>query len=229
MGGKIKLFLLLLLFLVAVNIWGLTNALCHSPSSPITCRQRSLCGLTVRRVYRKGRTQLLMTSVVADISKMSVKQALVEVCGSTDLLKPPLNPNVDRISHTFKGVQIERSSPTVCRYVIANPQAFLSNPGVASLYGFDAELLSLNTPLTDLAALLPVIYIAEEHPEYGTLGLMLNKRNLQQKMGDIYPALRSFRNRPIYLGGAKQRGSSFTMVHKRAGFPDNRCVTQRIR
>jgi putative AlgH/UPF0301 family transcriptional regulator len=66
-----------------------------------------------------------------------------------------------------------------------------------------------------------VIYIADVHPEYGTLGFMLNRKS-EVTMNDLYPELRSLRKRPVYLGGVQNRGSSFTMVHKRAGFPDNR-------
>jgi hypothetical protein len=34
--------------------------------------------------------------------------------------------------------------------------------------------------------------------------------------------LRTFRKTPIYYGGANGKGSSFTMIHTKQGFPDNR-------
>jgi hypothetical protein len=43
-------------------------------------------------------------------------------------------------------------------------------------------------------------------------------------MGDLNPELRSFRKRPVYLGGTQNKGTSFLMVHQKAGFPDNRFV-----
>lgn len=67
-----------------------------------------------------------------------------------------------------------------------------------------------------------MLYIADTHPEYGTLGLRLNERDPGRTMVDLFPALRSFRDRPIYLGGEVNSGSSFTMVHRKSGFPENR-------
>ena len=46
-----------------------------------------------------------------------------------------------------------------------------------------------------------------------------DKRESEGKMvyddGDVSPELRSFRQTPLFLGGAQNKGSSFTMVHNK--------------
>lgn len=41
-------------------------------------------------------------------------------------------------------------------------------------------------------------------------------------VADVYPAYKAFRRSNIYCGGLQNRGSAFTMLHKRGGFPENR-------
>jgi putative AlgH/UPF0301 family transcriptional regulator len=148
-----------------------------------------------------------------DVLSLPVKEAINAVCGDvTDLAPKYLIPSTD----------IVKSAPTPCRYVVANPKAFLEQPHIARLYGFDIdEIGGLDTPAERLAAHLPVIYVADVHTEYGTLGLALNKRS-GVTMNDLHPELRSLRRAQVYLGGCQNKGSSFTMVHKKVGFPDNR-------
>ena len=76
-------------------------------------------------------------------------------------------------------------------------------------------------PLIDLARKLPVIYLADIHQEYGTLGLQLNAVS-DKSLNDFHSALKMLRDRPVYNGGLQNRGSSFTMVHQKIGFPENR-------
>lgn len=38
----------------------------------------------------------------------------------------------------------------------------------------------------------------------------------------IHPSLRALRQRPLYRGGAGERGSAQYMIHRFAGFPENR-------
>lgn len=153
---------------------------------------------------------------VADLDHLSTKQALVSICGTIDYDNPSLLESK---------ISICKAAPTICHYVIANPVVFFQNPKIAALYGVDVDIIPKSTPLTDLARLLPVIYIADNHPEYGMLGLQLNKKSnytLNTAYDGIYSGLKTLRNRPVYIGGAQNRGSSFTMVHRKVGFPENR-------
>jgi putative AlgH/UPF0301 family transcriptional regulator len=60
---------------------------------------------------------------------------------------------------------------------------------MAKAYGVDIENISPNMPIEDLAKLLPVIYVADVHIEYGTVGFQLNRRS-DMTMNDISPELR---------------------------------------
>ena len=154
---------------------------------------------------REIRTSLQMGLTFKDLRSLSVKEALNAICGPChDLDEKYKFPNTD----------IAKKAPTVCTYVIANPKAFFEKPRIAKAYGVDMESISPNTPLEELAKLLPVVYIADVHTEYGTLGYQLNKRS-ENTMNDIFPELRSFRQTPVFLGGQQNKGSSFTMVHSK--------------
>ena len=146
---------------------------------------------------------------VADIKFMSVKEVIRSVCGNLDKFEK------------FNEVDIVKSAPTVCKYVVANPKAFFENPRIAKFYGFDIEEIDMDTPLDALGPLLPVIYVADVHQEYGTLGFILNKLS-DKTMQEVHPSMKSFRSRSIYLGGLHNKGSSFTMLHRKVGFPENR-------
>lgn len=145
------------------------------------------------------------TLLVKDLRSLSVKEALNAVCGSMKDLEE---------KHKFHNTDIAKKAPTVCTYVIANPKAFFEKPRMAKAYGVDVDNIDLKTPLTELAKILPVIYVADVHTEYGTLGYQLNSKSANT-MNDISPELRSFRQTPVYLGGQQNKGSSFTMVHNK--------------
>ena len=151
---------------------------------------------------------------VADLRDMSVKDTLKEIAGPLYTLpSTEIVPNSD----------VVKAAPSVCKYIIANPKAFLENEEIAKYHGLELAAFSPSTPLVDLAKHLPVLYIADVHSEYGTLGFLLN-RPTGFRLGDeqFNPEFKAFRNRRVYLGGVQNRGSSFTMVHQKTGFPDNR-------
>lgn len=151
---------------------------------------------------------------VQDLRKLSTKAALSAVCGDRSLLRDDCR---------YNEVSVVKGAPTVNRFVVANPKAMLENPLIAKTVGLDFDAIDASMPLSKLADELPVIYIADVHSEYGTMGLMLNKR-ADVSMNDVSPEFRSFRSRAVYQGGTQNRGNSFTMLHKRQGFPDNRAL-----
>jgi putative AlgH/UPF0301 family transcriptional regulator len=150
---------------------------------------------------------------IGDLGRMTTKAALLAVSGPA--------PSPDVKNYAFKGVDIVKSAPTVCRFVLGNPKALYENPLIAKSVGLDFSTLDMATPLSTLAPLLPVLYVADWHSEYGTLGFLLNKPT-GQTLGEVKPEYKAFRQRPVYLGGVNNRGNSFTMMHAKAGFPDNR-------
>ncbi len=151
---------------------------------------------------------------VADLEDMSVKEILKEIAGPLNALP---------VDEVIPKSDVVKAAPTVCKYIIANPKALLENNDIAKYHGVDLESFSPSTPLIDLAKYLPVLYIADVHSEYGTLGFLLNKPT-EMTLGDdrFHPEFRAFRNRRVYLGGVQNRGSSFTMIHQKTGFPENR-------
>ena len=151
---------------------------------------------------------------VSDLNDMSVKEVLREIAGPlTNLPSCEVVPNSD----------VVKAAPTVCKYIIANPKAFFDSEEIATYHGVDLQSFAPSTPLVDLAKHLPVLYIADIHSEYGTLGFLLN-RPTGMTLGDerFHPEFRAFRNQRVYLGGVQNRGSSFTMIHQKTGFPENR-------
>ena len=162
------------------------------------------------------RKTISMEYTIADASNLPVKQVLNAVCGSVSAIDS---------KYLFEGVDIEKAVPTVCKYIVANPKAFLEKPKLAKQYGFDLDALGFDssTPLSLLAPHLPVIYIADIHNEFGTLGYQLNKK-AGIVLNELYPELRSLRSAEVYLGGYSKKGSSFTMLHSKMGFPDNRSL-----
>lgn len=120
----------------------------------------------------------------------------------------------------FNQISSVDGPPTVCKFVIANPRQFILNPTISKNYGFD-WLSTDNQGLEELAAALPVIYLADQHSDYGNLGYMLNRKS-PKTVRDFYPGLKKLRDRPVYQGGVGERGSSFTMIHSKVGFPENR-------
>mmetsp|Transcript_14226 Transcript_14226/g.23676 ORF Transcript_14226/g.23676 Transcript_14226/m.23676 type:complete len:316 (+) Transcript_14226:72-1019(+) len=164
------------------------------------------------QTFTHGRTKLRAT--FAELGKLSLKQVLADIRSDGD-------NNLDE-SKRFQGVSIARKSPTVCQFIIANPVNFFKNPDFASQYGVDMDSIDKTEALGKLGEMLPVIYVADTHPEYGTVGFMLNKRSPETVDALYGGGLRCFRDRPLYIGGLSKKGSSFTMIHRIAGFPENR-------
>mmetsp|Transcript_15046 Transcript_15046/g.22230 ORF Transcript_15046/g.22230 Transcript_15046/m.22230 type:complete len:309 (-) Transcript_15046:484-1410(-) len=152
---------------------------------------------------------------VSDLSDLSVREVLASVCGNN-------RENYRERGLLFNNVDIFKGSPTVGKFIIANPKGFCSKPIVAKSHGFDVESLLPTASLESLDYQLPVVYIADIHPEYGTLGYMLHRESVNASMAALYPSLKSFRTRPIYSGGIRPKGSAFTMLHRKVGFPENR-------
>ena len=155
------------------------------------------------RTSRMGHARVMMSEntgtevlavpipVLSDLKRMNTKAALNAVCGGSDLLtKEKL--------YEEGSVNVLKSAPTVNRFVIANPKALLENPQIAKSLGVDFTSMDPNSPLTDLAKILPVIYIADVHSEYGTLGFMLNNHD-GKTMNDVKPEFRYFRERKVYV------------------------------
>jgi hypothetical protein len=155
----------------------------------------------------------LRMSSIGDLYSMSAKEAIAAVCG------PPVDKKM-QFTHT----DIVKQNPMICKFVVANPKAFLdpANRALAEARGFNTASVDPSFPATDLARLLPVCYLVDVHQEYGMLGLRLNAPRQDLNMGDLHPELKSFRDRPVYSGGLDNSGSSFLMVHRKQGFPDNR-------
>lgn len=157
----------------------------------------------------------------SDLNTASVKEILYRMRQSAD----------SRVGSNdfplYKEMDVARSKPTINRYIIANPKAFFdaNNYDIVKNY-MDIDycnkiMMETGTLTLDVIRSLPIIYIADIHSEYGTLGFMLNKPSLK-KMNDVHPEYKILRNRPIYEGGLQNKGSSFTMLHKKIGFPENR-------
>ena len=153
---------------------------------------------------------------VGDLRKLTTKTSLASVCGPQELLSAEAR-------YPENTVSVMKEVPTVNRFVVANPKAMSENPEIAKSVGLDFDTLDPSMPLEMLAEMLPVIYVADLHPEYGTMGFMLNKKS-DKTMNDVSPEFRSFRPSSVYLGGAQNRGNSFTMLHRRHGFPENRAL-----
>jgi hypothetical protein len=112
-------------------------------------------------------------------------------------------------------------SPLVTSFVVANPVGFIRQPATAAQFGLDWNKLPPTLSLSQLSYFLPVIYLADVNSDLGTLGLALHQL-AHQHMRDVFPSLRVLRDKPLFLGGCQQRGASFSMVHRIAGFPENR-------
>ena len=164
-------------------------------------------------VALKPRSVPRMCAVNAlDVATLPVEECFRAVCGNRcdEALRYP-------------GTDVIMKPPTVCKFVIGNPRAFMDpeNEQAALAYGFDQRTISASDSAETLAAQLPVVYVADMHSEFGTLGLQLNRKS-DVKMGDLRPELRTFRDRRVYDGGATGKGSDFLMVRQKVGFPENR-------
>lgn len=94
---------------------------------------------------------------------MDAGVAIASVAGNE-----PISPEL-----LFPKVTLHKGPPTINKFIIANPKAFLEKSKMSKIYlnvDDGIESLDPSTPLWQYASMLPVIYIAETHPEYGTVG-----------------------------------------------------------
>jgi hypothetical protein len=92
-------------------------------------------------------------------------------------------------------------SPSACQYLVTSPAS---------------------KALKEAVREPSVLYIADRNSHYGTLAFRLNKRISKTNLGQIYPSLQCLRNCPVYDGGPANTGASLTMLHRKAGFSENR-------
>lgn len=146
---------------------------------------------------------------IADLNGMSSREVILA-----------MRENVQ--NESFEKVNLLKTEPGINRFIIANPKIFFQKPEISRLY-CDSDINQWNqtTTLKSLANILPVIYIAETHPEFGTLGFMLHRFS-GKTVESYFPAHKPFRKCKVYEGGTQKRGNSFTMLHKKIGFPENR-------
>ena len=155
---------------------------------------------------------------MSDLQLLSIREALGAICGPDSSCKDLYRSK----GLLFSDVSIERNPPSVGRFLIANPKSFFQKTILAKSHGLDVTSIPPTSSLESLSYQLPVVYIADIHPEYGTLGFMLHRESVNTSMSALFPSLRTFRSRPIYAGGVREAGSSFTMLHRKVGFPENR-------
>jgi hypothetical protein len=92
-------------------------------------------------------------------------------------------------------------SPSACQYLVTSTAS-----------------KALKEPVSEPS----VLYIADRNSHYGTLAFRLNKKISNANVGQIYPSLQCLRNCPVYEGGPANTGASLTMLHRKAGFSENR-------
>ena len=151
-------------------------------------------------------------TTIQSASELNSRETLTAVC-------QPLSISP---SFLFNNTTLYKGKPTINKFIIANPKAFLEKRKISKLYcNIDFNSFDESSYLHELATFLPVIYIAENHPDFGTLGFQLNQPS-GKFVGDVNPSFKMLRKKMIFQGGLQNRGNSFTMLHKRTGFPENR-------
>jgi hypothetical protein len=152
-----------------------------------------------------------------------VKEVIKKNMTATDVIRAICGKRRPDPSWSIPGISADPPSlkPLVTRFLIPNPHKFLCQPELAKLYGLDLYRLPRNITMRQLGYFLPIVYIADEQRDFGSLGLILNRKSPNSMMS-LYPTLKRLRERPIYEGGAMKCGNVFTMVHRIAGFPANR-------
>lgn len=108
---------------------------------------------------------------IRDTDDLTIRD--IDSLSTKDILRAIHSTGVSA-NQLFDGVDIAKSSPGINKFVIGNPKIFYNKKKLSRLY-FDNEFDDLNMPLSSIARMLPVIYIADVHPEYGTVGFLLNK------------------------------------------------------
>ena len=88
-------------------------------------------------------------ATVGDLSNMNVKEVLRAVAGDQISVKD-----------TIANCDVVKTSPTICKFIIANPKAFFESKDIAKYHGFETDKFNASTPLASLTKHLPVLYIA---------------------------------------------------------------------
>jgi hypothetical protein len=111
---------------------------------------------------------------IDDIESKPLSEVMRAVCGYDNVTDP---------SWLFSQVELlpPPIRPTVNRFLLANPKNLFTSSRVLKFLNLNVdqieeEYLANQRDLSILAKYLPVIYIADMHSEYGTLGLQLNLR-----------------------------------------------------
>lgn len=107
--------------------------------------------------------------------------------------------------------------------------------------------------LSLLSHILPVLYVADIRPELGMIAFQINSpcvrdllgemevgaeaskeqvvwdsapetERVPERVGEVLPFLRTFRDKRLYMGGHQRKGNSLVMVHRDPFFPGNRLV-----
>jgi hypothetical protein len=118
-----------------------------------------------RKAFQYFRLQSDSYDRLSDIKSLSIVDGIKTLAKQFE---------VGGVSYKFPNTHIIRGRPTVGKFIIANPKAFLDNPTTIKPY--------CNVPLTEDMDLrgfvlsLPVIYIADNHDELGTLGYIINRK-----------------------------------------------------
>jgi len=88
----------------------------------------------------------LNAATIGDLYDMNVKEAIIAVCG--DILNK---------EYQYTNTDILKSSPSICKYIIGNPKAFLSpdNTQISSKYGVIVDKLDMKADATTLSNILP--------------------------------------------------------------------------
>jgi hypothetical protein len=123
-------------------------------------------------------------------------------CQAASVVKSPACARIPPPSILFAPMRkLSVVSPSACQYLVTN---------------------AARKGLNEAACAPSVLYIADRNSHYGTLAFRLNKKISDANVGQIYPALQCLRSCPLYEGGPPNTGASLTMLHRRAGFSENR-------
>jgi hypothetical protein len=143
-----------------------------------------------RKTCLNAQPDLFQTQIAHRLNTFSLDAAI-------EVITKPFHGSQPIPKHLlFPSVELYPFSPTPSRFIIANPNIFLFNERIAKSFGCSIERLFLilskhshEIPkfqrylmnpaeivkdLSVLSLILPVIYILEQHEDFGILGLQLN-------------------------------------------------------
>lgn len=145
--------LILLSFCISYSPFRFKN-IQHPPCHPVAFSSRYRNTGRVDKVYT-----MKLKELESNLNEMSTIDALKYVVRELNISTHDLFENVEKL----------QNSPTINTYIIANPKVFLSKSHISKFYtDFDFSVETIT--VQKLLSILPVIYIAEQHPEYGILG-----------------------------------------------------------